>query len=198
MELTPYVNSTQITLTKERFVTQPDANQEKKHELTEIDEIEDLKKALAEERSKSEANLAGWQRAQADFINYKRFAEQDKAETCKYASASLLSNILPIIDDFDRAIAAIPPEESENSWVEGLRLIDRKFRDILQKQGVTIINAVGEEFDPHIMEAMSCGRGKKDIVLQELEKGYKLYDRVIRPAKVIVGSGEKAKKEEEE
>jgi molecular chaperone GrpE len=196
MELISCLNSTKIMLTKEYLVVRPDSDEEKS-ETIEVDEKEELKKALTEEKNKSETNLAGWQRAQADFINYKRFAEQDKAETSKYANINLLANILPVIDDFDRAIAAIPPEQSDSKWVEGLKLIDRKLKDTLQKQGVTYIKAEGEEFDPYLMEAISRGKGKKDIVIQELEKGYKLHDKVIRPAKVIVGSGEEETKKEE-
>ena len=164
---------------------------------TENNNIEELQKALSEEKSKSEANLAGWQRAQADFANYKRYAEQEKADTCKFANANLLCTILPVLDDFERALGAIPPGESENKWVEGMRLIDRKFRDILEKQGVSCIQSLGEEFNPHHMEALSSGKGKKDVVVLELEKGYKLHDKVIRPAKVIVGSGEEESLKEE-
>jgi molecular chaperone GrpE len=162
----------------------------------ESENIEDLKKALAEEKSKTEANLARWQRTQADFTNYKRFAEQDKVETSKYAAANMLVNILPVIDDFERAVAAIPPEQHHNKWMEGLRMIQRKFRDTLEKQGVTPIVALGMEFDPRFMDAMSQGPGKRDVVVMELEKGYKLQDKVIRPARVVVGNGEQVNKEE--
>ena len=158
----------------------------------EISDVEELKKALAEEKSKCEQNLSRWQRAQADFINYKRYAEQEKSDTCKFANTNLLLNLLPVIDDFERALAAIPGSEAKQKWVEGLKLIERKFRDTLQKQGVEPIKSLGEEFDPRFMEAITCCEGKKDIVLAELEKGYKLYDKVIRPAKVIVGNGEEA------
>jgi molecular chaperone GrpE len=161
---------------------------------SEMVENEELKKALAEEKSKCELNLSRWQRAQADFVNYKRYAEQEKTETCKFANTNLLLNILPVLDDFDRALAAIP--DSEHKWVEGLKLIDRKLHDTLQKLGVETIKTLGEEFDPRFMEAVSCCPGKKDTVLVEIEKGYKLYDKVIRPAKVIVGTGEEAIKEE--
>lgn len=159
-------------------------------------EVEELQKALAEEKQRSESNLAGWQRAQADFANYKRFAEQDKAETCKYASAGLLAVILPVLDDFDRALAAIPEEAASQPWVEGLYLFDRKFKDTLLKQGVTRIQALGMEFDPYIMDALGTVAGEKDIVVQEVERGYKLQDKVIRPARVIVGNGEEDIKEE--
>jgi molecular chaperone GrpE len=169
---------------------QPELDNTNENENITVDNLEDLKKALSEEKSKSEEYFAKWQRAQADFVNYKRFAEQDKAETCKYANANLLLNLLPVIDDFRRALAALPDEDSENKWVAGFKLIDRKLQDTLEKQGVTCINSLGEEFDPHCMEAMASGKGKKDIVVLEMQPGYKLNDKVISPAKVIVGSGE--------
>lgn len=164
--------------------------QSSEEKSVEIPDAEELKKALAEEQSKCELNLARWQRAQADFVNYKRYAEQEKLDTCKYANTNLLLNILPVVDDFQRALNSVPHSEAKHKWLEGLKLIERKFRDVLQKQGVEPINSVGEEFDPRFMEAITCGKGRKDIVLMELEKGYKLYDKVIRPAKVIVGTGE--------
>ncbi len=176
---------------------EPNREPEKRTESNETANPEELKKALAEEKAKAEANLAGWQRAQADFINYKRFAEQEKVETCKFANVGLLAAILPILDDLERALAVIPPEDSNKKWVEGLSLINRKFKDILHKQGVTQIQALGMEFDPHFMEAITFGKGNKDTVVQEIERGYKLQDRVIRPAKVIVGSGEEEAKKEE-
>ena len=179
-------------------IQNPNTDEVKSDELKtdEISDIEELKKALAEEKSKCEQNLSRWQRAQADFINYKRYAEQEKSDTCKFANTNLLLNLLPVIDDLSRALTTVPGSEAKHKWVEGLKLIERKFQDTLQKQGVEPIKSIGEEFDPRFMEAITCCEGKKDIVLAELEKGYKLYDRVIRPAKVIVGNGEVAKKEE--
>lgn len=159
--------------------------------------IEDLKNALVEEKAKAEANLIGWQRAQADFINYKRFVEQDKAESLKYANANLLVNILPVLDDLERAVAAIPPKEAHHKWVEGFKMIDRKFRGILEKLGVSQVLSLGMEYDYRTMEAVTSAQGQKDIVIQELEKGYKLQDKVIRPAKVVVGSGEEPSVKEE-
>jgi len=176
---------------------QPESEGEKAPETREEINGEDLKKALAEEKAKSESYLAGWQRAQADFVNYKRFCEQEKADTSKFANANLILNLLPVVDDFERALATIPPEEAGEKWMEGLKLIDRKFRDTLDKQGVAPIIALGMEFDPRFMEAMARGKGKRDIVVQELERGYILLDKVIRPAKVIVGSGELEDNKEE-
>ena len=160
-----------------------------------VENSDDLKKSLAEERAKAEANFVGWQRAQADFVNFKRFAEQEKAETLKFANAVLLSNIIPVLDDIERALAAVPPKQAEQKWVEGFKLIERKFRDTLDKQGVKCMKTLGEEFDCRVMEAVTVVPGKKDVVLLELEKGYQLLDKVIRPAKVAVGSGEEAERE---
>jgi molecular chaperone GrpE len=169
---------------------QPDIDNTKENEEAALDDIEELKIALAAEKTRSEENLAKWQRAQADFINYKRFAEQDKAETCKYANAAMLLSLLPVIDDFRRALAVIPSDLAENKWLEGFKLIDRKFQDTLEKQGVTCIKSLGEEFDPRCMEALASLKGKKDTVIQEIQPGYRLNEKVISPAKVIVGSGE--------
>jgi molecular chaperone GrpE len=152
--------------------------------------IDDLKKALAAEKARAEANLSGWQRAQADFVNYKRFVEQDKAESVKYANTTLLLNVLPFLDDLDRALAAVPPKEQHHKWVEGFKMIDKKFRMILEKLEVKPILSLGMEYDYRTMEAVTSTKGKKDMVIQELERGYKLQDKVIRPAKVVVGNGE--------
>jgi molecular chaperone GrpE len=165
--------------------------------MADIDELEELQKALTEQTAKAEANLIGWQRAQADFINFKRYVEQEKADSAKFANAVLLNSILPVLDDLERALASIPVEEANKKWLEGVKLVDRKFRDTLEKQGVSCIKAEGQEFDPHCMEALTTCAGKKDVVIQELEKGYKLFDKVIRPAKVMVGSGESQANEEE-
>ena len=158
--------------------------------------IQELQKALADEKAKGESNLQGWQRAQADFINFKRNSEKEKLELNKFACVGLLVNILPVIDDFERALEAVPASEVNQKWLEGMKLIDRKFRDVLEKQGLSRISTLGEKFDHNIMEAMASSTGARDTVLQELEKGYKLQDKVIRPAKVIVGSGEEVNKEE--
>ncbi|MBI4267099.1 MAG: nucleotide exchange factor GrpE [Chloroflexi bacterium] len=157
------------------------------------EDIEALKQALAEEKAKAETNLAGWQRSQADFINYRRRAEQEKEETGKFANCELVKALLPILDDMDRAFASLPPELAEVKWVDGIRLIERKLRATLEAQGLTGIKAVGEPFDPRLHEAVLEVEGKEGIVIQELQKGYSFRDRVARPAKVAVGNGKAEK-----
>ena len=156
----------------------------------EVDDVAALKQALAEEKARAETNLANWQRAQADFINYKRWAEQEKEETIKFANEVLMLNLLPILDDLERAFASVPERLAKFSWVDGIRLIERKLRATLEAQGLSPIKALGEPFDPHLHEAVRQDRGKEGIVVEEVQRGYKFRDRVIRPSKVVVGSGE--------
>jgi len=165
-------------------------------EVAEVEDIEALKQALAEAKAKAEEYLAGWQRAQADFVNYKRRAEREKEEISQFANSILMLNLLPILDDLERALTAIPPRLAKLGWVDGIKLIERKLRASLEAQGLSQIKALGEPFDPNLHEAARLGKGKEGIVIEELEKGYKLRDRVIRPSKVVVGNGEEEEKEE--
>ena len=122
--------------------------------------IETLKQALAESKAKAETNLAGWQRAQADFTNYKNRIEQEKIETIKWANSRVIENLLPVLDDLERALASLPKELDEVNWIDGIKLIDRKIRDSLATQGLTPIKAVGEPFDPRFHEAVRQAKGK--------------------------------------
>ena len=159
-------------------------------------DIDTLQQALDEEKKKAEDYLANWQRAQADFINYKRRTEQERQEASKFANATLILNLLPILDDLERALNSVPPQIAENDWTDGVRLIERNFRTVLEAQGLSPIQALGEPFDPNFHEALREDKGKEGIVIEEFQKGYMLGDRVLRPSKVVVGNGEEAGKEE--
>jgi molecular chaperone GrpE len=148
-----------------------------------------LEAALAEAVKKADEYLASWQRTQADFINFKRRSEQERLEFNKFANSSLYCSILPVLDDLERALNAVPAEFSKNDWVEGVRLVERKFKTILEGQGVKPICALGMDFDPAIHEALKQGEGKEGMVISELQKGYMLHDKLLRPARVIVGKG---------
>ncbi len=145
---------------------------------------------LAEEKKKSAEYLASWQRAQADFINYKRRAEQDRLEFNSYANAAFAQGTLPILDDLERAIRAIPEEFSKHDWVEGVKLVERKFKTTLEGQGIKPILALGMAFDPKYHEAIRNEKGPEGMVIAEYQKGYTLNDKLLRPAKVAVGNGE--------
>ncbi len=174
-----------------------DLNSQVEPEITEVEDIEALKQALAEAKKRAEANLANWQRAQADFINYKRRSEQEMAEVGKFANTTLMLTLLPILDDLERAFASIPSRLAKLDWVDGIRLIERKLRASLEAQGLCQIKALGEPFDPRFHEATRQDKGKEGIVIAELQKGYMLHDRVIRPTMVVVGNGEEEEKKEE-
>jgi len=176
--------------------SEEDVTNEIEPEVTEVEDIATLKQSLTEAKAEAEANLANWQRAQADFINYKRRAEQEKEEISKFANATLMFSLLPILDDLERAFASVPPRLAKLGWVDGIRLIERKLRTSLEAQGLSQIKALGEPFDPHLHEAVRQDKGKEGMVIEEVQKGYKLNDKLLRPSKVVVGNGEGVEKED--
>jgi molecular chaperone GrpE len=165
--------------------------------VEEVTEIEDPEQALAEEKEKAEEYLANWQRAQADFMNYKRRTEQERAEFNSFANANLIRGLLPVLDDLERALEAVPPRYKKSDWVEGVRLVERKFKTSLEGQGVKPIKALGEAFDPNFHEALRQDAGEEGVVIEEFQKGYMLNDKLLRPSRVVVGNGEQETKEEE-
>ena len=173
---------------------QPEEMEQSEKDLIELEDIEALRKALSEEKAKAESHLQNWQRIQADFINSKRRSEQEKEEMKEFANSVLICNLLPVLDDLERALSSIPPRLTKLPWVEGIRLIERKFHAVLEAQGVTPIKARGKPFDPNLHEAAMSTMGREGMVVKELKRGYKLRDRVIRPATVAVGSGNGEKK----
>lgn len=160
-------------------------------------EAGELQQALSEAKQKAENYLANWQRAQADFLNYKRRSEQAREEINQSANAALILSLLPVLDDLERAFASIPPELAKLGWVDGIRLIEHKLRLNLEAQGLSTIKALGEPFDPTLHEGAMHGKGKEGTVIRELQKGYRLYDRVLRPTMVVVGDGETPETESE-
>jgi molecular chaperone GrpE len=165
---------------------------------TTSDSEQDLEKALSEAKQKVEEYLDSWKRAQADFINYKRRTEQERLEVGMYANTQLILALLPILDDFERAFVSITPRLAKTDWVDGISLIERKLRTTLEAQGLSPIKSVGETFDPNLHEAVMHINGEDGKVVQEMQKGYKLHDKVIRPSKVAVGNGEPIEEQEDE
>ena len=171
------------------------AENNKTSEMEEVEVIETLKQALAEKKEWSENYLANWQRTQADFINYKKRTDQEKAEMVEFANSALILNLLSIMDDFERAFASLPAKSTELGWTEGIKLIYNKFKTSLEAQGLNDVTAEGKPFDPHLHEAVMQQEGEEGIVIEEIQKGYKFKDRVIRPSMVIVGKGKEEKEE---
>lgn len=155
-----------------------------------MEDPDELKKALAEQRQKADTYLANWQRAGADLANYKKKSEQDRQDQAIFTNAALISNLLPVLDDMERAFESMDTKIAGLTWADGLRLIYRKLQAMLEAQGLTPIRTVGEVFDPKLHEAVMEVEGESGKVISELQKGYKLRERVLRPAIVTVGRGQ--------
>jgi molecular chaperone GrpE len=143
-------------------------------------------------KERAELNYKNWQRSAADFINYKRRVEEERSEQARMANAAMVINILPVFDDLERAIATVDAHLAGLNWVQGIDAIYRKFGRLLDAMGVKPIEAEGERFDPSQHEAVGRQPGEDGKVLYVVQQGYRLGDRVIRPAMVIVGNGEAA------
>jgi len=129
------------------------------------------------------------QRIQADFVNFKRRAEEDKQEQLKFANGRLILKILPIVDEFHMALKQTDSDNISGSWREGFDLIYRKLEQTLESVGVTRIEPYGMPFDPFEHEALSqleTKEQKEGTILEVIRDGYKLHDKILRPAQVIV------------
>jgi molecular chaperone GrpE len=156
-------------------------------EAEQTDDIEYVKKALEEAKEQAEKYMGNWQRAEADFANYKRRNEQERAELISFANANLMTDLLPALDDLERALDNVSGDFDVAGWVEGIKLIYRKLKTVLQDHGLAEIEAVGREFDPNFHEAVMCVEGEEGKVCEEIQRGYKLRDRLLRPSMVAVG-----------
>lgn len=152
---------------------------------------EELRRQLEEEKQRADGFLANWQRAQADFTNLKRRSEQERLDYLKLANRDLIErDLLPVLDDLERAIESLPADQAKAPWIEGFRLIYRKLRGGLESRGLSEIPALGQPFDPNQHEAVLYAEGPENQVVGVMRKGYRLHDVVIRPAMVTVGKGE--------
>ena len=159
-------------------------------EQEEPQDVEGLRARLHEEQEKAQGYLASWQRAAADHQNFKRRVEQERSEVGRLASTSLVINLLPLMDDLERALRTVDSKLAGLTWIDGIWLIYRKFQAVLENAGCREIPADGQPFDPKVHEAISEAPGEEGKVVSVVQKGYTLGDRVIRPAMVVVGKAE--------
>lgn len=146
----------------------------------------DLKARLEAAEARAAENLDGWQRTQADFINYRRRVERDRELEYQTLKGDVVRKLLPVLDDLERALANRPEGES---WGNGVELIARKFHAILEAEGIRRIEAQGQPFDPNFHEAISSEPSEtvaSGHVIEVVQNGYVLGERVIRPAVVRV------------
>jgi molecular chaperone GrpE len=187
-------NNDEVSSDRVNDVEETAASAEAEQAALQAEDVAVLQKTLAEEKAKAEKYLANWQRAQADYINFKKRSEQEKEEVKQFGNAMLIVSLLPVLDDLERALASVSAKMAGLTWVDGVRLIYHKLRTILEAQGLSEIKAVGQPFDPKLHEAVLRAPGEEGIIIEELQKGYKLKERVVRPSMVVVGQGKEQKK----
>ncbi|MBU3926001.1 nucleotide exchange factor GrpE [Patescibacteria group bacterium] len=155
---------------------------------------EKLKKCMAEK----EEYLAGWQRAKADFINARNEEKENRTELLKFANEEIIEDILPVLDSFDLAFNNENWQKLDKIWQEGIKLIYNKFIDTLKKHGIEKIETINKKFNPEEHESLGeieiedsprgeAGKNKEGVVLEEIRKGYKIHNKLLRPAQVRVG-----------
>lgn len=155
--------------------------------------VEALERELGETRARAEEHLHNWQRSAADFANYKRRTDEERAAVGQFSNAVLIGKLLTVLDDFDRALESVPAD-AHDPWIEGVRLVERKLRSVLESEGVTAIEATGQSFDPNLHEAVvheETTEHPDNRVIGELQRGYRLHDRVLRPSLVRVANNPK-------
>lgn len=163
----------------------PDENMEEAAEVS----VAELQAQLEAERDRAQSHYASWQRAAADFQNYKKRVEKEQQEAARYASIAFIFNLLPVLDDFERAMDNLDATLAGLNWVQGIGQIQAKLRALLSAYGVEEIAADGQDFDPSRHEAVSQAPGPEGRVVAVAQKGYRLGERVIRPSMVVVGDG---------
>jgi molecular chaperone GrpE len=154
-------------------------NEHKEHAQAAAPEAEDKSRQLQEQML----------RMRADFDNTKKRLEREKMDSIKYANEKLLEEALPVMDDIDRAVASLSEGHDAAKVIEGLKLAQQKLHQVLERHGVQPVKALGEEFDPNVHEAlgMVVAPDKKDgTVVDEIQRGYLLNGRLIRPSRVRI------------
>lgn len=153
------------------------------------EELEALQKELEETRQKAEEYLDGWQRARAEFANYKKRVEREQEQIYQTAAGQILKRYLEVLDDMERALKNRPQEGYGAEWAEGIELIYRKLVSILESEGIKAMEAEGQLFDPNLHEAITSEESenhKSGEIIEVLQRGYLLGEKVLRPALVRV------------
>jgi len=154
-----------------------------------LDLVSELQNELTATQAKANEYLDGWQRARADFTNYKKRVEREQAQTYQNAAGNILKRYLGILDDLERALKSRPQDGEGAAWAEGIELIYRKLQSILESEGIQLMEAEGKPFDPNLHEAImseDSDQHESGQIIEVLQRGYYLGDRVLRPAMVRV------------
>ena len=154
-----------------------------------------LRQELEDAQARQAEYLDGWQRARAELANARKRFQREQGQAYDSARADILVRLLPIVDDFQRALENVPEEASNDPWLEGIRLIERKFRQALEQEGVSAIADAGQEFDPFLHQAVTHEPSDSvpaGHIISALRTGYRMGEQVLRPSMVRVSSGPEA------
>ncbi len=166
----------------------------------EPEELERLREELEEAKAETAEYLEQLQRSQAEFANYKKRNERERDDFIKLANAALIAKLLPVLDDCERALQTVPDNLRTLTWVEGIFLIERRLRMLLQDEGLGEIEALGKKFDPELHHAAvreETADYEDDEIISVFQKGYKLNDKVLRPTMVKVAAKPSEKSDQE-
>ena len=158
------------------------------HSEADTDSMVEVKEQLRTADERAQTYLANWQRAQADLENYKKRAQQERREAMDIANSTLMAKLMGALDDIERAFARPAAEMRKPAWAEGAKLSFQKLKSALESEGVQQIEAMGEPFDPRFHQAVMRRPGQEGIVIEEVQKGYIMNGRVLRPSMVVVGA----------
>lgn len=157
--------------------------------------VEVLKEEVESQVGKADEYLAGWQRCQADFENYKKMQSEAQKDIVRYASQNIIMQLIPVLDNFNSSLEHVPADQQESGWVTGLTYIQKQLEGVLFENGVSMVDVKeGDSFDPAKCEAIEdkeCVSREekkefKNIVKKIVQRGYLMGERVIRPARVVV------------
>ena len=156
------------------------------------DEVSVLKEQLVAAEKERDEYLAGWQRAKADFVNYRKDEMRRFEEMARYGNEGLIKDLLTVLDNFDLGLRAMEKSSKDAGMDKGIYLIRSQIEDILKKRGLAKIEIhPGDAFDPAVAEALAeiPSDQPHGVIVEEIESGYRLHDKVIRAARVIVSQG---------
>lgn len=178
----------EVTIEHEKQIEEQSIAEEELPVDDELSELEELRRLVEEHKKKAEENYELYLRARADLENTRRRARNDKQQALKYAYVPLLESLLPVLDNFERALKAVN-ESGDETIIEGIEMVYRHFLRVLEESGLSIIEAEGKPFDPNLHNAVmqvEVEGEESGIVVEELQTGYCYLDRVIRPTMVKV------------
>lgn len=161
--------------------TEPTNGSDAEGQDAQVSEVESL---IAER----DGYLEQLQRTMAEFANYRRRVDQERVQAREFSTRDLLRQLVPVLDDLQRALGSIAEDQKETSWVQGVQMIERKLSGLLEREGVTPIDAVGQPFDPALHEAVASDPGSGgQTVVEVYQAGYRHKNNLLRPAMVRVG-----------